>query len=196
MANLATSTYKVATGSRKAMENLWNTLRKLEVNSKNVWLGDLAEAYGIDYAAKGISVRGVIYWAELETDETNGYYLLTFETETAWQGCHDLFWEIDRLLGNPFSISYREIEVGCGIFCIHDEGCFFDEECCVSSNGYPFDECCEDSFDTIQDAISEWCSKMGVEQGERTDREMMELINGYEYEDDNSYFYINPFVFE
>ena len=37
MANQATTTYKV-TGSRKAVNNLWNTLQKMEVNSKNVWL--------------------------------------------------------------------------------------------------------------------------------------------------------------
>lgn len=83
MANQATTTYKV-TGSRKAVGDLWNTLQKMEVNSKNVWLDDLAKFYGVDYEAKHISVRGKIYWAEFEEDEENDTRLLSFETETAW----------------------------------------------------------------------------------------------------------------
>ena len=83
MANQATTTYKV-TGTRKAVNNLWSTLQKMEVNSKNIWLYQLAEHYGIDYETKQISVRGHIYWAEYEEDPANDYYLLSFETETAW----------------------------------------------------------------------------------------------------------------
>ena len=83
MANQATTTYKV-TGTRKAVNDLWSTLQKMEVNSKNIWLYQVAEHYGIDYEAKQISVRGHIYWAEYEEDPANDYYLLSFETETAW----------------------------------------------------------------------------------------------------------------
>ena len=63
MANQATTTYKV-TGTRKAVNDLWSTLQKMEVNSKNIWLYQLAEHYGIDYETKQISVRGHIYWAD------------------------------------------------------------------------------------------------------------------------------------
>lgn len=83
MANTCTTTYKV-TGSRKAVNDLWNVLQKMEVNSKNVWLYQLAEQYGIDYEKKGISIRGHIYWADFEADEENDNYLLSFETESAW----------------------------------------------------------------------------------------------------------------
>lgn len=48
MANQATTTYKV-TGTQKAVSNLWNTLQRMEVNSRNIWLDDLAKHYGIDY---------------------------------------------------------------------------------------------------------------------------------------------------
>lgn len=68
MANQATTTYKV-TGTQKAVSNLWNTLQRMEVNSRNIWLDDLAKHYGIDYQKKHISVRGHIYWAEYEEDE-------------------------------------------------------------------------------------------------------------------------------
>ncbi len=78
MANQATTTYKV-TGTRKAVNNLWNTFQSMEVNNKNIWLSDLAKHYGIDYEAKQICVRGHIYWAEYEEDED--VYLLSFETK-------------------------------------------------------------------------------------------------------------------
>ena len=41
MANQATTTYKV-TGTKKAVSNLWNTLQRMEVNSRNIWLDDLS----------------------------------------------------------------------------------------------------------------------------------------------------------
>lgn len=66
------------------MSDLWNTLQKMNVNTKNIWLDELAKYYGIDYEAKHISVRGHIYWAEYEEDEENDNYLLSFCTETAW----------------------------------------------------------------------------------------------------------------
>ena len=115
MANQATTTYKV-TGSRKAVNDLWSTLQKMEVNSKNIWLYQLAEHYGIDYETKQISVRGHIYWAEYEEDPANDYYLLSFETETAWDACNELFEEINHLLWDELSISYRVCECGCEVY--------------------------------------------------------------------------------
>ncbi len=58
MANIATTNYKVTqTGSCNALKDLWSTLQKMEVNSKNIWLYQLAEHYGIDYEKKG---RGML----------------------------------------------------------------------------------------------------------------------------------------
>ena len=193
MANQATTTYKV-TGTRKAVSDLWNTLQKMNVNTKNIWLDDLAKYYGIDYEAKHISVRGHIYWAEYEEDED--HVLLSFETETAWDACNNLFEEINHLLWDELSISYRVCECGCEVYYVHDEGNYFPEEACVSSYGEPFEDACDDVYETIADAIKEWCSKMNIEQGERTDEEMMDFINEYEYEDDETYFYIRAFTFE
>ncbi|GJG29115.1 hypothetical protein L6469_03960 [Segatella baroniae B14] len=195
MSNPATTNYKV-TGSRKAVSNLWATLQGMNVNSKNVWLYQLAEHYGIDYEAKQISVRGHIYWAEYEEDPAKDSYLLSFDTETSWDACNELFEEINHALGDDLSISYRVCECGCDVFYVHDEGSFFPEECCVSSSGEPFDDVCEDVYNTIEDAILEWTSKTGIEQGERTNEEMVDFINGYEYENDDTYYYIHPFTFE
>ena len=123
MANTCDTSYKVI-GSPKAVKKLWNTLQEMEVNSKNVYLYELAERYGIDYKKKGISVRGFIYWAEFEEKESDDYCLLSFDTETAWSACDLFFDELNKALGGELSISYREIEPGCDIYFVHDEcGC-------------------------------------------------------------------------
>ena len=194
MANTCDTSYKVI-GSPKAVKKLWNTLQEMEVNSKNVYLYELAERYGIDYEKKGISVRGFIYWAEYEEKESDDYCLLSFDTETAWSACDLFFDELNKALGGELSISYREIEPGCDIYFVHDECGWFPEECCVSSSGEPFEESCGDVFSTVKDAINEWCTKMNIEQGERTDAEMLEYISEYEYDDLDTYFYINEFTF-
>mgnify|MGYP003288247492 FL=1 len=194
MANTCDTSYKVI-GSPKAVKKLWNTLQEMEVNSKNVYLYELAERYGIDYQKKGISVRGFIYWAEFEEKESDDYCLLSFDTETAWSACDLFFDELNKVLGGELSISYREIEPGCDIYFVHDECGWFPEECCVSSSGEPFEESCGDVFSTVKDAINEWCTKMNIEQGERTDAEMLEYISEYEYDDLDTYFYINEFTF-
>ena len=194
MANTCDTSYKVI-GSPKAVKKLWNTLQEMEVNSKNVYLYELAERYGIDYEKKGISVRGFIYWAEFEEKESDDYCLLSFDTETAWSACDLFFDELNKALGGELSISYREIEPGCDIYFVHDECGWFPEECCVSSSGDPFEESCSDVFSTVKDAINEWCTKMNIEQGERTDAEMLEYISEYDYDDLDTYFYINEFTF-
>lgn len=194
MANLATTTYKVTSDSRQVVRDLWEILLEMEVNSKDIWLGDLAKHFGIDSESKHISVRGHIYWAEFEEDEDMA--LLSFETETAWDACNELFEEINHVLGDELSISFRVCECGCKVYYIHDEGSFFTEECCVCSSGEPFEDAFDDIYDTIADAIKEWCNKTGIEQGDRTDKQMMDFINEYEYDDDSVYFYIHPFIFE
>ena len=195
MANCCDTLYKI-TGSRKAVNDLWTTLQNMEVNSKNIWLDELAKFYGIDYEKKHISVRGHIYYSDFESDEENDRYVLTIETDTAWTGCHDLFHAINDVLWNELNISYREIEGGCDIYAVHDEENFFPEECCVSSYGESFEDACSDVYDTVEDAIKEWCYKTGNSQGERTIDQMIEYINDYEYEDADTYFYINRFTHE
>lgn len=194
MANTCDTSYKVI-GSPNVVKKLWNTLQEMEVNSKNVYLYELAERYGIDYQKKGISVRGFIYWAEFEENESDDYCLLSFDTETPWSACDLFFDELNKVLGGELSISYREIEPGCDIYFVHDECGWFPEECCVSSSGEPFEESCSDVFSTVKDAINEWCTKMNIEQGERTDAEMLEYISEYDYDDLDTYFYINEFTF-
>ena len=191
MANHCYTTYKI-TGSHKAVKNLWDTLVSMGVNTECVSLSDLAEHYGIDYQSRQISVRGGLFFAEYESGEN----LLTFRTRTAWAGCHELFWSVNEVLGNEMSISYREKEPDSGIFRIHDEGGFFTEKCCVFSYGDPFENLYYSDFDSIESAIQEWCSKMGVERGDKSEEEMLDYINRYDYEGLDSYFDITKYTIQ
>ena len=122
--------------------------------------------------------------------------MLSFDTETAWAACNDFFDALNEKFCGALSISYREIECGCGIFYVHDEGEHFPEECCVSANGEPFEEMYEEPFDTLDDAIDEWCEKMNIGRDGRSDEEMHEYIKKYEYKNSDTYFYIYQFEFE
>ena len=122
------------------------------------------------------------FWDNRQNDEkTNKYYGIRQHGADSW--CTG-------------SISYRVCECGCEIYYVHDEGNFFPEEVAVSSSGEPFEDACDDIYTTLKDAINDWCEKMHIEQGERTDEEMMDFINEYEYDDDDTYFYIRQFTFE
>lgn len=193
MSNICDTIYKV-TGSRKVVKDLWETLQTMNVNSKNVQLYELAEHYGINYEEKGISVRGHIYWAEYEEDEENDYALLSFDTESAWSSCDLLFEEVNMALNNELSISWREVEPGCDIFFTHDENGYFPEGCYVTASGDLFEDC-EDAYSTIGDAINVWCEKTGISRDGKTEQEMMDFINDYEYEDEDAYFNINIIQF-
>ena len=191
MANHCYTSYKI-TGSQKAVKNLWDTLVSMGINTESVSLSDLAEHYGIDYQSRQISVRGELFFAEYESSEN----LLTLKTMTAWLGCHKFFWALNEVLGDEMSISYFEKEISAGVFCIHDEGEFFTAKCCVYSNGDPFDHLLYVDFDSIEDAIQEWCSKMGVERDDKSEEEMIDYINGYDYGEIDHYFEIQKYIIE
>ena len=43
--------------------------------------------------------------------------------------------------------------------------------------------------------IKKKLDELGISQGDRTDDEMVDFINGYEYENEDTYYYINKFTF-
>jgi hypothetical protein len=195
MANICDCTYKI-TGHNEAIMNLYNAIRENDDKQSNVYLYKLAEHYGVDYEKKKISVRGSIYFYELDESNNPEYPVLTIKTETAWTACTLLFNSINLKLNNELSISYREIEVGCCVFYTHDEGEWFPEQVIVSSSGEPFDDVCEDAYMTFDDAINEWCDKMKFNRDGRNTNEMLELIDEYEYDDMDTYFNIYTITFE
>jgi hypothetical protein len=195
MANICDCTYKI-TGHNEAIMNLYNAIRENDDKQSNVYLYKLAEHYGVDYEKKKISVRGSIYFYELDESNNPEYPVLTIKTETAWTACTLLFNSINLKLNNELSISYREIEVGCCVFYTHDEGEWFPEQVIVSSSGEPFDDVCEDAYMTFDDAINEWCDKMKFNRDGRSTDEMLELIDEYEYDDMDTYFNIYAITFE
>lgn len=196
MANACDTVVKMV-GTVKALSDLYVALQGMNVNSKDVPLHTLAEYYGIDYDAKHIHVRGKVYFAEMENDDSGQPYMLTICVESAWNFTDTLFDEINHLLWDELKIAYREVEPGCEVFFVCDPIGAFPEECCVSSYGEPFEDACEDVYATVDEAIEVWCKAMGIERGERDKETMLDLINGYEYGDDSeTYFYINEFCFE
>ena len=187
MANRCFTTYKI-TGYKPALESLVRALEEIKPNNYDIYLSDLAKHYNIDYEKECISVRGWIdYW---QYDEN----VLTIDTDTAWNGCHNLFYAINRELKDKLSISYREEESGNDIFYIHDEEEFFPEECMIdydiSKDGRNYADV---DYTSISKAIGLWCSLIGEEQGERTDEEMLDYIFQYEHENPLDYFNINVF---
>ena len=194
MANICDTEYRLTSSPRKALADLWSTLQEMEVNKHDVNLYHLAERYGIDYEKKGISVRGHIYWAEYEENVEDDCTLLSLATESAWSSCDMFFDELNKALGNELSISWREIEPGCDIFYTHDEYDFFPEECYVTAYGELFEDC-EGAYSTFGDAIRLWCEKTGVSQDGRSEQKMIDFINEYEYEAEDTNFCINPITF-
>ena len=186
MANLCDTTYKV-TGKRESVMQMWDILKQLEVNSRNVSLSRLAESYGIDYEERGIGVRGHIYFADLE-EEKDGTLLLSFDTETAWSACYSLFLAIEECSEDSLSFSYREIEPGCEVFYIHDEGDFFPESLIIICGGDEnFEEYNEDTFTSIKEIATLWCELMGLPEDflkGKGEEEITDFINAYEYEDE------------
>jgi hypothetical protein len=192
MANNCDTTYKIV-GSKRAIDNLWHTLSEtFEGNGHDIRLYKLAEHYGIDYEQRCISVRGHIYYIERDCQD-----VITICTDTAWTGCHDLFYAINEVLDDELSISYMEIEPGMEIFCVHDEDGFFGEECILYADGEIFDYQCGDLFDTIECAINFWCERMGKERDmSLSQKQYLDMINKYEYDDADTYFNLYTFTYE
>ena len=109
-----------------------------------------------------------------------------------WNTLQEL--EVNKALGDELSISWREVEPGCDIFYTHDENDFFPEECYVTAYGELFEDC-EGAYSTFGDAIKLWCEKTGVSQDGRSEQKMIDFINEYEYEAEDTNFCINPITF-
>lgn len=196
MANRADSTVKICTANKSVAEQLWSNLQKLNINSKDVYLCDLAEAYNIDCEKRKISVRGFIYSAEYEQDDEVEDYIISLYIDSAWTLPLDFLYALNEATEDQLSISYRCIEPGCMIYEVHDERNFFPEECVVDCDGEPFLEEDADVYETIGEAIQIWCDRTGESLEGRTTEQMIEFINGYEYSDPDTFFYLNEFEFE
>lgn len=201
MSNYATTTYKV-TGPREQVKELATALQTLEPKYSNSYieLSEVAEYFLIDAEECGIDLNGDIFGIEYEEGDDNNSCLLTFTAESKYEPCNDLLYEIDSKLGGELNFSYRWYIAEDELFYVNDEGGFFPEECCVHSEGGPFGEEREwEPVATVREAIDEWGSKTGIEQGDRTDDEMIDFINSYdEYEtddeDDRVYYNIYRFI--
>lgn len=192
MANICDTTYQML-GSKKSIESLWKVLSEMEVNTKNLWLGDIAEHCGIDYKELKYDVRGEIYFAaysDLEQED----YMMEIKTSSKWTGCHEIMRAIiEKAGGEDISVSYMEVEPGCEIYVIHDEQNLLPYECYVTASGI-FEEC-EGEYNSIDSAIETWVKITKNERLADNDR-MLELIEeNNDSEDCDNYFSIHPFEY-
>lgn len=84
MANLCDTQFIITCGSKEPIINLWESMKELGAEKGYMPLHQLAEHYGIDYEKKYISVRGHVYWADIEANEEDDLYKLSFDVESAW----------------------------------------------------------------------------------------------------------------
>ena len=101
------------------------------------------------------------------------------------------------LLAEHYGIDYEKkgISVRGHIYWAeYEENDFFPEECYVTAYGELFEDC-EGAYSTFGDAIKLWCEKTGVSQDGRSEQKMIDFINEYEYEAEDTNFCINPITF-
>jgi hypothetical protein len=186
MANICSTEYKIS-GETKYVEMFHNLLNHLGAYQHSLPLNKLSEYFNLNQKFGGHIV-------DVSFDKNEK--ILTIRTETPWRGQHLLFHIINILYGEHFYISYREIEEGCEVFNVYNEDyMFYDEECVVYANGELFDYFWEEYFDTIDDAISYWCEKMNFDNTTKTADEMINYINNYQYDEEETYFRIYEFNF-
>lgn len=184
MANTCCTIYKI-TGI-DGNNDAYNQLKEyLDKNWKELWLGDMAKFYGVDFEELGISARGWVCYYE----EDKG--VITLDVDSAWAPNEQLFEEINNKLDNQLSISWKAEEPGCEIFWIHDEGGYFPENYYVDCSG--FDNCECDYFETLEEVVDYWCKLTGEKRDGRTDEEMLKVIEDWEYEDEDTFFIVHEF---
>ncbi len=147
MANIATTDFKIQSFTSEPVQKIYDAIQKLDKNKRwNIGLADLADELGIDYQKRNISVRGSIYYHELDTQDN----VLTISTESAWTPPTELFDAIAEQFGeDEVSVSFMGVEVGCEIFVIRDCGDFFNYDCLVTYSGEPFGDGAEEPYETL-----------------------------------------------
>lgn len=195
MANIATTTYKI-TGPNKDLNKLWDILTKLGISKQPIYLDTLGDELKIEYTRLQLPIRGSIRWGV--RFDIPGEDSITLETETAWDACNAFFWYMNLFVfEDRLKISYRVCECGNNVYYVHDEGCWFPEECCVTCSDGPFEEKTDEPFNTVKSAIFYWLDHVGLLWPiGKTPDEMLEYIQNYDYKNDDVYFYINQFTFE
>lgn len=191
MANTCFTIYKIMGTDRQteAYNKLVSALTELK-GERFSWLGTLATKLGLDWENMGLPVRGdIMHWEEEESPWDNGN-ILTLEVESAWIPCTELFDAIREHLGGELSISWRAEEPGCEIYWVHDEQGFFDGDNIYADGCGEFESF---YFNSLTEAVNYWCEVMQYDRGEKADADMLNIIENWEYEDEDSYFNIHEF---
>lgn len=189
MPNWCFTTYKIISRGEENKEYL--KLKKyLDENwEKELWIGNLANYYGVDFESLGISARG---WVSTYSEDDG---VITLDVESAWDANDLLFDEINKATGNKLIISLRAEEPNCDLWYIRDEGGFFPEKYYVDCyGGSPEFE--PQSFETLKEVVDLWCKMTGEKRNGRTDEQMLEVIEEWESDEDDIFFNVHEFARE
>ena len=191
MANICETIY-ILKGEKSIISDFAGTVDAVAAKNRgHVFLGDLAEAFGIDAEHECIDTRGEFGDYDISLDGTE----MTFYIYSKWADLRELFDMIKEKLGEV-SLSYIAVETGCELFDKHDEDDdFIDCEVYVSAGGPTFDDNEEQATSVVM-AVDDWFGIMGIERPKDMDySELVDFINDYEDYDDECDFY-NIYYFE
>lgn len=179
MANIC-DTEVIIRGPQEVLENLNNILDEFWSQAplgKAIPMIDFLKYLEVE----SDDVRGSITYHYLDKDITTGKDMLLIDTESKWTPMDNAFKALNKSLENVLTISRRAIEPGCDLYWVCDPCDDFPEECYVIDyiNG-------ESDVMTIADAIDNWCEIVNISRDGRSDREMLNVIYGYNNETINN----------
>lgn len=183
--NFIETTYKIS-GDTISLTHLWNGLKSINATNEYVDLNNLKHWFEIE----DMDISGDITFCDVEYDMSNNITMITITTESYDKVSHNIFNEINFMFNKKLKISFVEVS---GENCYkHNEGAY-PHECCVLADGSPFDLLFYDPILTIDDAIDYWFKKMKLNKLNKTQKELVEYINNYQYEDEDVTYYIGVF---
>lgn len=139
MPNWCSTAYAIE-GNAKELKKLYDLMNGLQERKEpsvpngfgTAWLGCLVDAFGGNW--KEVFCRG--NWYNLQFDGN----VLTFNTETAWSPCNDVFDMVCEKY-SALRYFYQSEEPGMGLYCTNDEdGKYFPDrfyvDVCISEEEY------------------------------------------------------------
>lgn len=180
MSNCCYGCYKLV-GAR--VGEVMDVLRGLNVDENWVSVRDFLKSCSVDNEAYSMWLRGRIMWASVDGD------VLTMGVESAWAGVHTAIEFVAKNLYG-LGVAWREEDITNGLVERHDSYGFFPGNYMISaSSGAPFH--LESEVTYVQDLESVakiWCRGVGIDRDGVNEDELPELIERWEYEDDDTFF--------
>lgn len=190
MPNWCSTAYAIEGDAKevKSLYDLMNGLQKQEEPSVpngfgTAWLGILVDALGENW--ENVFCRGS--WYDLEFDGR----VLTFNTETAWSPCNEVFDMVCKKYPT-LSYFYRSEEPGMALYCTNDkEGRYFQDrfvvELCTSEEEYY-----TEYFSNLQ-SMYEWLEDI-CDMQVQSMQDVDAIVKQWQKECDDAYCHIHEYA--